>query len=293
MENLDNKSIIAPLAPRQIVYSETDLADLEYTPLRINHGIYIAVVSGTATLNTGAETYHLVPQMELSFTSGCLMQCTNRSSDFRVRTFTYTTELFAKTTLSIDHIYIDYNETHPSYVHTPDERSQRTWQELLLWLNMAKMLFGNTATPKFRELQEENFLQSFWLWVFGTIQERFDTKKQFSNTQLIAHRFISMVKSEATLHHRADYYAAKLNITQRYLNKVVWRHTRGRTPKQLIDAQLIAEIKELLMDSTKSVTQIAERLNFPDQSYLSRFFRRHTGLSPAQYRNQRSIHWKF
>lgn len=277
----------------QITYSETDLSNLENYPLRMRNGIYIAVTSGTATLNTGAETYRLVPQMELSFMTGSLGQCTDRSHDFSVRIFTYTPELFAKITLPIDHKYIEYNETHPTYIHTPDHRSQRTWQELLLWMDMAKMLFANDNYPKFRELQEENFLQSFWMWVFGTIQERIDTQNQFSGTQLIAHRFIRMVKAEAVMHHNVDYYAAMLNISQRYLNRIVWRHTHGRTPKQIIDAQLVAEIKEQLMDSTITVTQIAERLNFPDQSYLSRFFRRHVGISPLQYRSSRSLHWKF
>lgn len=277
----------------QIQYRETNFANLEDHPLRMRDGIYIAVVSGTATLNTGAETYHLVPQMELSFISGSLGQCSDRSDDFKVRLFTYTPELLAKTTLQIDHIYFEYNETHPTYIHTPDPRSQRTWNEIMLWMDMAKMLFGNDNYPKFREQQEENFLQSFWMWVFDTIQERIDTKNNFTGTQLIAHRFISMVKNSAATHHRVDYYAQQLNISQRYLNRIVWRHTRGRTPKQVIDAQLVAEIKELLIDSTLSATQIAERLNFPDQSYLSRFFRRHTGLSPAQYRSSRSLHWKY
>ena len=286
---MNNRRNALQAAVEQIKYFETDLAEMEDHPMRIRTGIYMAVVSGTATLNTGAETYRLVPHMELSFTMGCLAQCTDRSDDLAVRVFTFTTDLFAKIALPIDHIYFDYNEEHPTYVHTPDARSQRTWNELLLWMDMAKMLFGNASAAKFREMQEESFLQGFWMWVFGTIQERIDPRNNFSNTQLLAHKFMRMVKAEAGDHHRADYYASQLNISQRYLNKVVLRHTRGRTPKQVIDAQLVAEIKEQLMDSTVPITRIAENLNFPDQSYMSRFFRRHAGLSPAQYRSRRSI----
>lgn len=279
--------ILQPSGTSQARYSETDFSELTDNPLRIRCGIYMVVVSGTATLETATDTYRLVPQMELSFISGGIIHCHDRSGDFRVRVFTYTSELLTQIALPIDHIYFDYNEAHPTYIHTPDSRSQRTWRELLLWMDMASMLFAEEADIRFREMQEKTFLQGFWMWNFGTIQERIEIGAGFSNTQLIAHRFIRMVKAEAVSHHRADYYADRLNITQRYLNKVVWRHTSGRTPKQLIDAQLIAEIKERLMDTTLSITQIAYALKFPDQSYLSRFFHRHTDMSPAQYRKMK------
>lgn len=279
--------ILQPSGTSQARYSETDFSELTDNPLRIRCGIYMTVVSGTATLETATDTYRLVPQMELSFISGGIIHCHDRSGDFRVRVFTYTSELLTQIALPIDHIYFDYNEAHPTYIHTPDSRSQRTWRELLLWMDMASMLFAEEADIRFREMQEKTFLQGFWMWNFGTIQERIEIGAGFSNTQLIAHRFIRMVKAEAVSHHRADYYADRLNITQRYLNKVVWRHTSGRTPKQLIDAQLIAEIKERLMDTTLSITQIAYALKFPDQSYLSRFFHRHTDMSPAQYRKMK------
>lgn len=285
--------MILPFDSMRIRYSETNFSELTERPLRVRCGVYMAVVAGSATLNTGTDRYRLVPEMELSFISGCILHFSDCSENFRVRMFTYTSDLLTKIALPIDHIYFDYNEAHPTYIHTPDERSQRTWREVLLWMDMARMLFADGADIKFRELQEETFLQGFWMWNFGTIQERIETSNGFSNTQLIVHRFIRMVKAEAVSHHRADYYAEKLNISQRYLNKIVWKHTCGRTPKQLIDEQLTAEIKEKLTDLTLSVTQVAYSLNFPDQSYLSRFFRRHTGMSPAQYRHQRAIHWKF
>lgn len=122
------------------------------------------------------------------------------------------------------------------------------------------------------------------MWNISTIQDRIETRNNISNAQLIAHKFIRLVKNNAIIYHKANYYADRLNITQRYLNKIIYLYYNGRTPKQLIDAQLIAEIKEHLIDATYSVTQIAADLNFPDQSYLSRFFSRHTGMSPLEYR---------
>lgn len=286
-----NEHTIMPAPPRQVKYLEGDLAWMADYPLRIRVGVYIAVMSGTAVVNTGTDTYRLAPQTELTLTAGCLAQCTDRSGDFRVRLFSFTPELLAKIALPIDRVYFDYNELHPLYLHTPDGRSQRTWRELLLWMDMARMLFAVPGALRFMALQEEDFLQGFWMWCFGTIQERIDIRSNLTGTQLIAHEFIRLVKTEAASHHDVEYYADRLNITRRYLNKIIFRHTRGRTPKQVIDAQLVAEVKEQLMDSSLSATQVAARLGFPDQSYLCRFFSRHTGMSPTQYRTLRSVNW--
>ena len=278
-------SLYLPQSPRQIKYSETDLSGISAYPVRIDAGVYISVISGHATLNTGAESFALQPRMELSFNSGGIFQLADGTPDFRVRMMTYTRDLFLKVVLPMDRIFVEYSEERPVYVHTADERSQRTWREAQLWMDMARTLFGDGAVLRFPSLQEEAYLQGFWMWVFGTIQDRLDRHAGFSNTQLIAHRFMRMVKAEAKEHHDVAYYAGRLNISQRYLNKTITRHTFGRTPKQIIDAHLVAEIKERLMDATLSVTQIARGLNFPDQSYLSRFFRRHTGQSPLHYRS--------
>lgn len=278
---------LLPKSPQQIKYSEGDLSEIGDSPLRISMGMYIVVISGRALMNVGAETYTLTPQMELSFSFGTIIQCSERSDDFRVRLFVYTRELFTQISLPIDHKFFEYHEEHPTYTHTPDERSQRTWREVVLWMDVAKMLFSEHSTLRFPKQQEESFLEGFWLWNFGTIQERLDTQKRFSSRQHIGRRFIRLVKEKSVKYHRADYYAQKLNISQRYLNKVVSLNTGGRTPKQVIDDHLIAEIKERLIDPSLSITQIAYLMNFPDQSYLSRFFRRHTGISPLQYRSER------
>lgn len=276
-----------PVTPEQIRYYEGNLGEISDYPVKIWMGIYIIVISGSARLNCGAETYDLRPEMEVSFYSGAILQCYDRSEDFHVRMFTYTREIFIKAAAPIDHAFYEYNEEHPTYVHTDDPRSRRTWKEMLVWMDMAQVLFSDYSHLKFPQLQEETFLQGFWLWNFSTIQERIKTGDSFTAAQLVANRFIRLVKNDAIKHRRVEYYAKQLNVTTRYLNKVIRSHTHDCSPKQIIDAQLVAEIKERLIDATYTITQIAEMLHFPDQSYLSRFFRKNTGMSPMQYRSTR------
>jgi AraC family transcriptional regulator, transcriptional activator of pobA len=80
-------------------------------------------------------------------------------------------------------------------------------------------------------------------------------------------------------------YADLMAITPNHLTQTVTRLT-GKTSSQIIKAKQILEIKRLLVHSSLSITEIATRLNFPDQSYFAKFFKRETGISPFQYRSK-------
>lgn len=57
----------------------------------------------------------------------------------------------------------------------------------------------------------------------------------------------------------------------------------GMPPLEYRSRLLVRRATLLLRDGSFSVTEIAEMLGFESVSYFSRFFKKHTGLSPAQY----------
>ena len=99
----------------------------------------------------------------------------------------------------------------------------------------------------------------------------------------IFNRFIQLVNSHVRQKHKIGYYADRMCLTQRYLGSVV-REVSGASAKEWIDRALVTEAKVVLKHSDKSVAQIAEDLHFPSPSFFSKYFRRLTGLTPAEYR---------
>ena len=85
-------------------------------------------------------------------------------------------------------------------------------------------------------------------------------------------------------------YAEMLHVTPGHLNDTV-KSTIGRSAKQVIDAKRIMEAKRLLFWQKHSVKQIAGELNFDDDAYFSRFFKKHTGQTPALF--QKTIREKY
>ena len=97
--------------------------------------------------------------------------------------------------------------------------------------------------------------------------------------------FLEMVFSPGAIDGSLKSYADPLGISTNYLNRLV-KQTTGRSPGTWIDIARIGRAKELLGGSQDSVIDIAASVGLEDQSYFSRFFRRHTGMTPSEYRKR-------
>lgn len=78
-------------------------------------------------------------------------------------------------------------------------------------------------------------------------------------------------------------YAGLLYITPNHLNALC-QDLLGKTAGELIRERVILEAKRLLTNAGMNVTEIASELNFQDNSYFNRFFKKYTGQTPDVFR---------
>lgn len=148
------------------------------------------------------------------------------------------------------------------------------------------MLFTQPA-GLFKERLELNFLQSMLMWIFSTIPDTYvSVARSYTRKQLLFHRFMHLIHEYALREHQIGFYADRLCISSRYLNEITVEYSKGKTPKELIDEQLTVEIKVQLNKLDLSVEEVAGICCFPDSSYLSSFFKKHTGITPKEFRNR-------
>lgn len=96
-------------------------------------------------------------------------------------------------------------------------------------------------------------------------------------------QFISLVSEYHTKERGMGFYANKLCITPKYLSKVV-KQASGRSGPEWIDSFVILEAKNMLKYTDRPVKEIVWQLHFPNPSVFNKFFKKHTGLTPSEYR---------
>jgi AraC-like DNA-binding protein len=98
-------------------------------------------------------------------------------------------------------------------------------------------------------------------------------------------KVIDLVEKEYQLKHEVGYYAGKMNIPTRKLAQICQLFS-GKGAKELIDQRIMSESKRLLQFSSLTIKEIAASLNYSDQYQFSKFFKKHTGVSPVTFRQQ-------
>lgn len=268
-----------------IYYEESNLDFLLPSPLYFNCGVQILCVHGNGVISTGAQCFHLQEMSEIIFWDGSIMQLLHSSDDFQVRMVLYPKRVFLQAAVSLDTTFFNYMREFPLYNHG-QEKDAQSWKKVNLWLDMAKMLFTQPA-GLFKERLELNFLQSMLMWIFSTIPDTYvSVARSYTRKQLLFHRFMHLIHEHALREHQIGFYADRLCISSRYLNEITVEYSKGKTPKELIDEQLTVEIKVQLNKLDLSVEEVAGICCFPDSSYLSRFFKKHTGITPKEFRNR-------
>jgi AraC family transcriptional activator of pobA len=98
-------------------------------------------------------------------------------------------------------------------------------------------------------------------------------------------RFRHLIESQYLKHWPVARYARQLALSETSLNRLC-RRLAGSTAFDLIQQRLALEARRRLVYAANSVGGIAGELGFKDPAYFSRFFRRHSGVSPAEFRRR-------
>ncbi|MFW5886635.1 MAG: AraC family transcriptional regulator [Bacteroidota bacterium] len=105
---------------------------------------------------------------------------------------------------------------------------------------------------------------------------------------ILAKNFLLLIEENYQNNLSVEEYAKFLAVTPNHLTQMV-KQIMGKTCHSILQEKQISEIKQFLIHSNMTVSEIAETMNFVDQSYFTKFFKKHTGITPLQFRKKSMI----
>ena len=99
----------------------------------------------------------------------------------------------------------------------------------------------------------------------------------------LADRFIQLVEQSDGRIRRVDEFAKMLNVTPKYLSKLLM-DTMNRKPSVMVHFFTLQAIENRLRFTDMTMQQIADDLQFPNASFFGKYFKEHSGMTPLEYR---------
>jgi AraC-like DNA-binding protein len=166
---------------------------------------------------------------------------------------------------SVENIYL---QIHQEYISNSSSKYKIIGHLLAVLLYKIKEYFWQDYNPIYEGNRSSQIVKSF---------------KQLLEKH---YRDLSSGKAETTF--RVQDYASAQNLNPNYLSNVIKTKT-GKPIAVWIADKTITEAKSLLQNSDLSIKEITYKLGFSETAHFSNFFKKHTHISPIQYRKTESL----
>ena len=236
---------------------------------------------GTANIEIDLIPYEIVANTQLIIIAGSIVHNISNSDDFKISYITFKHEVYDEATAQLEPSFTFFLKEYPC-VQLGEKRINK-----MNYLVEAMEDFYNEKTNCFRVKIFKNNIQSFLLDVYDKTRTLFkiDKSKEVGRREELFIKFIHLIDKYCPQQREVGFYAGKLYITSRYLSSIT-QNVADKSAKYIIDKHAIQRIKIMLKYSNMSIQDISYELNFPDQSFFSRYFKKHTGMSPLEYRTK-------
>ena len=104
-----------------------------------------------------------------------------------------------------------------------------------------------------------------------------------NHKRLVFEQFHKLVSENYSQERLVLFYADKLCLSPKYLSKLV-KEVSGKSAPEWIDSYVLLEARNLLKYSDMPIKEVVYRLNFPNQTVFYKYFKKHTGMTPTDYR---------
>lgn len=253
-----------------------------FRPHKTNMYSILLMQTGSLSIRLGPSTFELTAGSVFVKSRPDIHQITGYSKDCRFLSVSFTEELIGAVAFQqkqLEAISFLSQRQQPQLHTTPDQTASLL---LLFTFLRAKSLLPDK--PLFYEAVTYHAFAALMLETAALYsQQEKQTLSKITVKEQLTFRFLNLLRHHIREERSVNFYATQLHVTPKYLSQCV-KDVSGHTCGEIIDDLVILEARVLLDDPGLSIAQVADELNFSDQFFFSKFFKRVTGQTPSAYR---------
>lgn len=273
---------IALLENESFRVGETNLEYYQDRLVKVTGGAFLFCVQGSAEITIDLEKHAIGVNTNVVLLADSILSLVSAAEDFCMEFFAFSNEMMRLACFRLDPSFIHNLKEHPCYTHTDAKAIAGTHG----FIKAGTAAYHDTEN-RFRDSIAQNMLQIFFMNTYDKLQHQImlNAPELTDRKRQLFKKFIQLMRTHCTARRDVDFYAGELCISPRYLSSIT-QYVAGKSPKEFIDKFLIVEIKIALQEGNLSAKEISEQYCFPDQSFFGRYFKKHTGMSPTEYKDK-------
>lgn len=176
------------------------------------------------------------------------------------------------------------HERYPNILHALDRLLVIKDDHLPAFLDTFNKIYAEFNHNKDgKEILLEHLLYLLVLQFYRYAHEQPAYRAGYNNKLYYFRKFQHLIKVSKSPFTSLQTYADDLHITPKHLNRLC-RSLKQMSALQVVQVELILKAKAQLHHLNSNISEIAYELGFDDPSYFTRLFKKHTGLTPNEYR---------
>lgn len=253
--------------------------------VKSEYNILMYCYSGSAVVEINYKKYNITPRTTINLTYQDILMRIYVSTDFRGYFIAFSPKLLVAEFNKLDFNFIsalkrnaviNWSEHEAAYIESlfksvelceklddPELTKATILSQYICYMKLLKSHFHKNNMLDENESEINSSKKEYF---YSFIRELFNNHRQS---------------------REVNFYAQSLNISSNYLNEVS-QSVCEHSAKEIIDYYISSQLKFELNNTTKSMQELTEEYNFPNQSYLSRYYRRIMGESPSDTRKKKS-----
>lgn len=251
-------------------------------PVRLNCEIYALCMSGTLDAKVNLNNIQVHPYDMVLLPKGCILQINKVYGEGEPRLYF----------LGFSSKFVEHPSKHPiiigNIIQTLDTQILTLSSKWAVTVeNYFKVLID--VCENLSENLRNEIGPNIYADIHKTIEMIYRRNKGNdlpigSKKKNICTDFTQLVIKSYRQTRNVAWYAEQLGISHAHLCTIVKQAT-GNTCVDIISSMVIMDAKSQLKSTRATIQEIADSLNFADMSFFGKYFKRHVGMSPLEYRN--------